>query len=198
MKPVRSRPFLSVFPFLFVFLACIVAPAFAAEAEEQNPAETPIGTVFRWLNFALVFGGAGYLIAKKAPAVFRARAEAVSASISEAAAAKAAAEEQLREAEEKLQRLDQEVAELHAAARQESAAEAERIRALARDEADKIQRAARLEMEAAERVARIELKAMAARLAVERADALIRAQITATMRASLFRSFLDDLARSVN
>jgi len=183
--------------FLLFLIAC-AASAFAAEAGEQSPAEAPIGTLFRWLNFVLVFGGLGYLLAKRAPAVFRGRAEAVSASIADASAARAAAEQQLREAEEKLRRLDQEAAEMRAAARRESAAEAERLRALAREEAEKIGRAATLEIEAAERAARIELKAMAGRLAVERADAFIRQQITADTRVSLFRSFLDNLARSVH
>jgi F0F1-type ATP synthase membrane subunit b/b' len=197
MKSARPWPSLGALAFL-LFLGACAASAFAAEAGEQSPAEAPIGTLFRWLNFVLVFGGLGYLIAKRAPAVFRGRAEAVSAYIADAAAAKAAAEQQLREAEEKLRRLDQEVAQMRAAARHESAGEAERLRALAREEAEKISRAATLESEAAERAARIELKAMAGRLAVERADAFIRQQITVDTRASLFHSFLDNLARSVH
>ncbi len=195
MKPARRSFSLLV---LAILLLIAATAALAAEGREENPAEAPIGTLFRWLNFLLVFGGAGYLIAKKAPALFRGRAEAISRSISDAADAKAAAELQLREAEEKLQQLDKEVAGLSAEAQRESAAERERIRALAREESEKILRAARLEVEAAERAARLELKAMAARLAVERADALIRQQITADAQASLFRSFLDDLARSVS
>jgi hypothetical protein len=39
---------------------------------------------------------------------------------------------------------------------------------------------------------------MAARLAVERADALIRQQMTTETQAALFHSFLNDLARSAN
>ena len=197
MKPARRSFSLLALAFLLL-IAAAPAWALAAEGGEENPAEAPIGTLFRWLNFLLVFGGAGYLLAKKAPALFRGRAEAISRSISDAAGAKAAAEQQLREAEEKLRRLDQEVAGLRAEAQPESAAEGERIRTLAREESEKILRAARLEVAAAERAARLELKAMAARLAVERADALIRQQITADAQASLFRSFLDDLARSVS
>src|SRR5207244_1337185 len=49
-------------------LVLLAAPVLAAEAAEQNPAETPIGEVFQWLNFFIVFGGLGYFIAKKAPA----------------------------------------------------------------------------------------------------------------------------------
>jgi F0F1-type ATP synthase membrane subunit b/b' len=196
MKSTRRRSCLAALGLLCILLS-IALPTLAAE-DNENPAEAPIGMVFRWLNFALVFGGLGYLIAKKAPAFFRGRADAISASIAEAAAAQADAEKHLREAEEKLLQVDREVAELRAAARRESAAEAERIRALARSESEKIARAAQLEVEAAERAARIELKAMAARLAVERADALIRRQMTTETQAALFHSFLNDLARSAN
>ncbi len=178
--------------------ACVAQPVFAAAGGEQNPAEAPIGTLFRWLNFLLVFGGAAYLIAKKAPAFFGSHARAIAAAITEAAATQAEAERQLREAEAKLARLDHEAVELRAAGQRESAAEAERIRAVARDEAEKISRAARAEIEAAERAARMELKALAARLAVERAEAMLRKQITAETQSWLFRSFLDNLARSAN
>jgi F-type H+-transporting ATPase subunit b len=197
MTPERRWLSVTLVAFLLV-TACVVEPAVATEGGEQNPAETPIGTLFHWLNFLLVFGGAGYLLTKHGPAFFRGRADAIATSIAHAATAKAEAERRLREAEDKLKRLDQEVAEQRAAAQRASVAEAERIRALASDDASKIQRAALAEIEAAERAARTELKASAARLAVEHAEALIQKQITAATQASLFRFFLDDLSRSAN
>jgi len=182
----------------FLVLACLAAPALGAEGGEPNPAEAPIGTLFRWLNFLLVFGGLGYLIAKNGPAFFGGRAAAISAALAQAAAAKAEAERQLQQAEEKLQRLGQEVAELRAAAQRESAAEAERIRTLTREETEKIARASRAEIEAAERAVLMELKVIAAREAVERAKALLRNQITAETQATLLRSFVNSLAGSAN
>ena len=182
----------------FLVLACLAAPALGAEGGEPNPAEAPIGTLFHWLNFLLVLGGLGYLIAKNGPAFFGGRAAAISAALAQAAAARAEAERQLQQAEEKLQRLGQEVAELRAAAQRESAAEAERIRAVTREETEKIARAARAEIEAAERAALMELKAIAAREAVERAKALLRNQITAETQATLLRSFVNSLAGSAN
>ena len=80
------------------------------------------------------------------------------------------------------------------AAQREAAAEAERIRATAQDEANKIERAAQAEIEAAERAARMELKALAARLAVERAEALIRQQMTPQTETALLQSFTKNLA----
>jgi len=192
------RRWLSVAVFAIVFFSAFGASARAAEGAESNPAEETIGTVFKWLNFAIIFGGLGYIIARKGPAFFRARAEVISSAMTHAAAAKAEADRQLREAEEKLGRLDQEIAELRAASQREAAAEAERLRAATRAEIEKIHRAAKAEIEAAERAARTELKALAARAAVERAGALLRQRITADTHAQLFRSFLDGLAGGVN
>ena len=36
----------------------------AAQENAPSPADMPVGLVFRWLNFALVFGGLAYLIWK--------------------------------------------------------------------------------------------------------------------------------------
>ena len=191
------RPLRLLFAATFAVQFLAVAPLLAAGSEAGGVNE-PIGWVFRWLNFALVFGGAGYLILRKGPAFFRGHAAAIVASIGEAARAKEEADRRLREAEEKLARLDQEVAELRAAARREAEAEAERIRSAARDEAGKTESAGMAELEAAARAARMELKAMAARLAVERAEAIIRRQISPEAHSSIFRFFLDNLARSAS
>jgi len=174
------------------------APVLAAEGGEDNLFTAPIGWVFRWVQFAIVFGGAGYLIARKAPPYFRQRAQTIVSAITESTAIREEAERRLREAEEKLSRLDQEVADLRATAQQDAAAEAERIRNAAREDAKKIERAALGEIEAAERAARIELRAMAARLAVERAEAVIRKQMTPQAEAALLQSFVKGLAGSAN
>jgi F0F1-type ATP synthase membrane subunit b/b' len=182
---------------IFSLLILSAAPAFAAE-QDQSPADTTVGWVFRWLNFAVVFGGLAYLLAKYTPPFFRGRAEAIVSAINDAARALEDAEQQLRDAEAKLAGLEQEIAELRATARRDAATEAERIRTLAREETHKIERAAQAEIQAAERAARMELKVVAARLAVERAEALLRQEMTPRTQSTLFRDFLDSLARSTN
>lgn len=177
-----------------LFVAAPLAASLEAEGGSDDLFHAPIGWIFRWLQFLVVFGGAGYLIAKKAPAYFRSRQQTIIASITESTRIKDEADRRLKEAEAKLARLDQELAELRAAAQREWAAEAERIRAAAREEARKVERAAQAEMEAAERAARIELRAMAARLAVERAEAMIRQQMTPQTEAALLRSFVENLS----
>lgn len=193
--PRRALPW-SVLAVLALLIVALPVHA-SEEGGGGNLFTEPIGWVFRWIQFIVVFGGAGYLLAKKAPAYFRRRAETIVASITESTRVKEEAELQLREAEEKLRRLGQELAEMRQAAQREAAAEAERIRAATQDEAKKIERAAQAEIEAAERAARMELKALAARLAVERAEALIRKQMTPQVEIALLQSFTRNLAGPV-
>jgi F0F1-type ATP synthase membrane subunit b/b' len=188
---------------LLIAITAIVLFAGSAWAAEEGGGRenlfiAPVGWLFRWIHFIIIFGGAGYLIAKKAPAFFRSRAEKIVASITESARVKDEAARKLKEAEEKLARLDQELAELRQTAQREAAAEGERLRALAQDEAQKIERAAQMEIQAAERAARMELKALAARLAVERAEVVIRQQLTPQTEAAILQSFVQNLGRGAN
>jgi len=191
------RLLLSLFTMGLLFCP-LAAPVLASEEGGADPVFSTTGLVFRVLNFLIVAYGAWYLFAKKLPGAFRARAEGIAASISDAARVKQEAERHLREAEDKTARLGQEVAEMRATAQRDAAAEAERIRAAAREEAAKIERAAAMEIQAAERAARMELKAVAAQLAVERAETVLRGKMTPATEAALFRAFVSDLGRSAN
>jgi F-type H+-transporting ATPase subunit b len=179
-------------PFFFL----VAAPALAQEGE-SSPAESPTGQIFRWLNFAILFGLIVYGIRKAGP-YFRSRSEEISRKIAEGARAREAAEKQRRKAQAKLAGIETEVAELRLEAKRGAEAEAERLRALARTEAETIERAAQAEIAAAERAALLELKALAARMAVERAEAVLRRELTANAEAALFRAFIAELEGNVN
>ncbi len=125
-----------------------------------------------------------WICLKSGPAFFSRRADVIASVIETSTAAKNRADEQLREAESKLQHLEKEVAELRAAALRESAAEGERIRDLTRTDEQKIDAAAGAEVDATERAARLELKALAANLAVDGAESLAR-QPTHSRRAGI-------------
>ena len=170
-------------------------PAGAADSG-PNVADSPVGMFFRWLNFAIVFGAIVWVIRKFGAPYFRGHAREIGGAIQQASEARAAAERELRDATQKLAALDLEIQDLRRAAVRESAAEAERIRERARAEAEKVAQAAQAEIAAAERAARQELRAMAARLATERAAAMVRAQMTPQGDAALFRSFVSELRRS--
>jgi F-type H+-transporting ATPase subunit b len=178
-----------------VFLA--VAPAFAQEGE-SSPADSTTGWVFRWLNFAIVFGLIAYFAIKKGAPYFRKSAEEISQRIRESTRTREAAEEQRREVEAKIAGLGETIAEMHETAKRDADAEIERLRVLARNEAEKIEHAAQEEIAAADRAARLSLKAHAAHLALEGAASLLRQTLTPKAEAAIFRTFVEELERSVN
>ena len=87
---------------------------------------------------------------------------------------------------------------MRAEAKRSADAEAERVKALARSEADAIERAAQAEIAAAEQASQRELRTLAARMAVERATALLEKDLTPAAEAALFGAFVAELARSAN
>jgi F-type H+-transporting ATPase subunit b len=180
---------------IFFFTAL---PVLAEEGATPDPADSPAGLIFRWLNFLIVFGGIAYLLAKHGGAFFRGNAKAIAASIQEATAAKTEAERELHAVEAKIARLDPEVAEMRQEARQNWAAEAERLHASGLAEIEKINQAARGELAASERAAQQQLREIAATLAVEDAAALVGSRMNAEIRARMFQSFLGELGRSKN
>lgn len=194
MRLVRllARPFGSLGLFFFL----VAAPVLAQEGE-TSPAESATGQIFRWLNFAIIFGLIVYGLRKAGP-YFRSRSEEISRRIAEGTRAREAAEKQRRQAQAKLAGIENEVAELRVEAKRGSEAEAERLRALAKREAETIERAAQAEIAAAERAARLELKTLAARMAVERAEAVLRQELTPSAEATLFRTFVAEVERSAN
>jgi F-type H+-transporting ATPase subunit b len=177
-------------------LLCVLlaAPAFA---QKGDLTATGAGPVFRWINFAIVAALIVWGFSKAVP-FFGKNADDISRAIAEGVQARQAAEKQRQEVQAKLARIDEEVAELRAEAQRAAEAEAQRLRALAKEDAQGIERAGLAEILAAERAARIELKALAGRLAVTQAEAVLRQQINPATEAGLFRAFIDELQGSKN
>ena len=175
-------------------LLVLLFTAMSAHAAESGNATTERATeIFRWINFAIVAGLVAWVFLKLTPPFFRKNAEIISSAITKATAAKAEADRQLREAEEKLARLEQEVEQLRATAQREMAAETERLRAITKSDIQRIGLAARAEIEAAERAARLEIKKIAANLAVDGAESLLAKQLTPQTQESLVAAFVKSL-----
>ena len=184
---------LRVWTSLLALLLFTAAQAHAAE-ESGGKATDHATEIFRWINFAILAGVLIWVFAKLLPPVFHRNAARISSAITKATAEKDDADRRVREAESKLAHLEQEVAELRAAAERESAAEGDRIRALAQTEAKKVAIAAQAEIEATERAARMELKVLAAKLAVDGAESLLAKQLTsAAAQDSLMDAFVKSL-----
>jgi len=187
------RPLCSLITFQLLRALPVVA-----QEREVNPVDSPAGWLFRWLNFAILFGAIGYLAWKKGGPYFRAQAAEIARKIEEGARAREAAERQRQEVQAKLANIEREIATMREVAKRDTDAEAQRLRALSRVEADKIERAAQAEIAAAERASRMELKILAARMAVERAEALLRKELNPKFEAELFHAFLHELDGSVH
>jgi len=157
--------------FGFFFFALTV-PALAQESA-PSPADAPVGQVFRWINFTIVFGLIVWGFSKVVP-YFRRHAEEISQKIAEGTRAREAAEQRRAEAQAKLATIGNDIAQMREESKRAVALEAERIRALAKNEAEAVERAAQAEIAATEHAARLELRLLAARMAVDRAEALLR------------------------
>jgi F-type H+-transporting ATPase subunit b len=176
--------------FVMIFSALIfAAPAFA---QEEGPETTTTGWIFRWINFAIVFVAIVWAFSKAGP-YFRARSEAIQAAVAEGTRAREEAEAKKRDAEARLANLPAEIEALKAQARRDAEADRERIKAMTREEAAKVEHAADVEIAAAERTAVLALKSYAAGLAVERAEVLLREQITTASDSIIVSSFVIDL-----
>jgi len=180
-----------------IFASAVLVLLFTAlsahAAEEGNATTERANEIFKWINFAIVAGLLAWVFLKLTPPFFRKNAETISSAITKATAAKAEAERQLREAEGKLARLEQEVAQLRATAQREAVAEAERLRTITQSDVKKVGLAALAEIEAAERAARLELKVIAANLAVDSAESLLANQLTPQAQESLLSAFVKSL-----
>lgn len=176
--------------------AFLVAAPVLAQEGKPSPADSPIGWVYRWINFAVVAGLIIWGFSKLTP-YFRQHAMEISGQIAEGARAREAAEAKSREAQAKMAALEGEISALRAEARRDSEAEVARLRAQTKEEAGKVEQSARMEIEAVERAARLELKSLVARMAVQRAEALLRDRITPQVEASLLKSYVAELNRRV-
>lgn len=172
----------------------LLAPLAAAAQETQAPATTE--TVFRWLNFALIFGLGGWWAWRKLKVAFQRRADRIATTIAEAEAACRQALERLQAAEAKLAGVDREAQEMRDRARRDSVAEAERIAALTREEATRVERAADAEIDAAERAAVNRLREMAITKTLDRARALVSERLTTAVDERLFNRFLGQLGQT--
>jgi F0F1-type ATP synthase membrane subunit b/b' len=172
-------------------LLCTVA-ARAAE-EGASPAEQSFGSVFKWIHFLIIAIATCWLFKKILPPYIRRNADKISTAITKATEAKAVAERQLKEAAAKLTTLEQEIQRFREQAQKDAAAELERLRAMTKTDIEKVGVAAKAEIEAAERAARVELKAIAAKLAVDRAESLLAQQMTPSVQEAMIDNFVQSL-----
>jgi F-type H+-transporting ATPase subunit b len=174
--------------------ACFGAVLMAAEEHGSGGGH---GTLdfWKWINFALLVGIFAYFLYKKAGGFFRTRTGEIVRDLKEAARQKTEAEARYAEIDRRLASLGAEIEALRGKAREESAAEHERLRRDTERDLAKIQAQAEQEIAAASKAARQALRAYSAELAVELAQEKLQARITPESDDALVRSMLAQIGR---
>lgn len=148
-----------------------------------------------WVSIVLNFVILAVLIVliskSKLPAMFRTRTGEIQRGITEARKASEDANRRLAAIEERLARLNDDVAEMRAAAEKEGAAEEQRINQAAEEDRRKIVQSAEAEIAATANMARRELKAYTAELAIALAEK--RIQVDPQTDRALVRNFVEQL-----
>jgi F-type H+-transporting ATPase subunit b len=163
-------------------------------AHEQNSEGGEGGLQgWKWLNFAILAGGLGYLAVKMGGPFFATRSAQIRKDLVEAGELHKQAEARAAEVDRRLANLETEVASLREEAARESQAERERVAAQTEAELAKIKEQSEQEIVAAGKAARNDLRRYAAHLAVELAEKQIRSQMTPAAQSALVEDFVRDL-----
>jgi F-type H+-transporting ATPase subunit b len=161
------------------------SPAHSEEASEEDvyrhsPSVTAIGRwfkldqepaakLFEWVNFAILAGVILFFAGKSLPRTFRENREQIRRQLVEARIATEHAQERLTGIEQRLSKLDQEIAAISKQAEKDSVEDEARIKASIETERERIVAASTRDIAAAASAAQRELKRFAAGLAVDRA-----------------------------
>lgn len=149
-------------------------------------------TAFTILNFLVLAALVGYFALKLLPKKFRERSSAIQRHLVEARGATEEASARLNAIEDRLSRLDGEIATMRRHIEAETEREERKIKASVEEEAAKIVAASESEIEAVTATARRELQRHAAELAI--GYAAQRLVVTAETDRRLIRSFAQRLA----
>jgi F-type H+-transporting ATPase subunit b len=175
-------------------------PAHGKAAEHGAAAEHEGGshggdnvTLWKAANFAILALALGYLIAKNAGPYFASRSLEIRKGIEDSTRLAKEAQANAAAIDARLANLSSEIESMRGAARQEAAAEGDRLRKETERELAKINANAGQEIASALKAAQLELKAYSARLAVDLARQKVRERITPADQDALVQNFVSDL-----
>jgi F-type H+-transporting ATPase subunit b len=149
--------------------------------------------VFEYLNFAILAGAVLYGLLQYLPRTFRANRENIQHQLVDARTATEQAHERLAAIEQRLGRLDEEIAAISKQAEQDSVEDEARIKASIEAERRRIVDAVSKDIAAAANAAQRDLKRFAAELAVDRASQ--RIVLTEDDDRSLMQEFAQEFSR---
>jgi F-type H+-transporting ATPase subunit b len=148
--------------------------------------------IFEYLNFTVLAGAVLFALLKYLPKTFRAQRVEIQRRLEDARTATQDANERLSAVEQKLARLDEEIAAISKQAEKDSVEDEARIKASIESERQRIVEAVTRDVAAASSAAQRDLKRFAAGLAVDRAAQ--RLALTADDDRALVREFSEGLA----
>ncbi len=152
--------------------------------------------VFTIFNILILLGGVGYGLMKFLPKAFRDRSTAIQKHLVDARTATEEATARLNSVEDRLSRLDDQIAAMRAQAEADAARDEQRILASVEDEKNKILAAAEADIQSATTLARREIQKYAAELAIEQAARKLI--VTAETDRLLIESFAHRLGEGSN
>jgi F-type H+-transporting ATPase subunit b len=161
-----------------MLVALLSAAALAEEVEGEHHGPALDGhywmtQVIKLVNTGLVVGALIFFLAKPVRNFFRERANKIEEDLQAAQRAREEAERRLKEIQDEMAGLEAQIEEIKQSAREEGAAEKERIISQAKTEAERILANADREVDSRVKSGRVELKRYAAELAVGRAREII-------------------------
>lgn len=167
----------------------------AAFAQEQAAGGEGGLEIWKWVNFALLVIGLGYLVVKNAGPFFDARTRQIQEDMTKANQMWKAAEARATEVERKLAMLESEIAAFRHESHLEAQNESKRMKLQTAAEIARIKEHAEQEIAAAGKAGRMELQRYSAHLAIGLAADKARGRITPETQDSLVREFVRDLDR---
>lgn len=177
----------------------IVLALFAAALQGQEKAAPPEENMtWKWVNFAILAGGLGYLCAKMFPPFFKSRTEAIQQGIREAQAIKKDAERRAADMDARMAALGSEIEKFRTQSNAEMEQEGLRVRQETARQIGRIEQQAQAEIEMAGKIARRELQTYAAKLALDLAEQRVRERLDLTADSALIDDFIRDLEASKN
>jgi F-type H+-transporting ATPase subunit b len=146
---------------------------------------------FEFLNFLILVGALGYGLAKYLPKKFKNRTSGIEKNLVEARNATESANIRLAQVEERLARLDSEIAAIRTQSEEDAKHDEQRIRAAAEEDKQKVIAAAEQEIASATAQAQREIRRFAAEMVIEQATQ--RLQISADLDRQLIEEFAGKL-----
>jgi F-type H+-transporting ATPase subunit b len=176
-------------------LFCVLLTALPAVAEESKSGESGgISPIWTWINFIILVGVLGYLIAKNMGPMLVARTQKIQEGLAAGERARTEADARAAVVEAQLNNLGSEIERIRVSAAASREGEAARIARETESELARIEMHARQEIESAGKAARLEVRRYAAKLAIELAEQKLRVRMSPDVQANLVRNFLGDIA----